>query len=29
MQIIRDYVYNFSKNNKPVATAEPGEILQF
>ncbi|MDO4485949.1 MAG: acetamidase/formamidase family protein [Bacillota bacterium] len=29
MQIIKDYVYNFSKNNKPVAAAEPGGILQF
>ena len=29
MQIIQDQVYAFSKNNKPVATAVPGEVLQF
>lgn len=29
MQIIQDQVYAFSKNNKPAATAVPGEVLQF
>ena len=29
MQIITDQVYAFSKDNKPCATAKPGEVLQF
>ena len=29
MQIITDQVYEFSKDNKPCATAKPGEVLQF
>lgn len=29
MQEIKEYVYSFSKNNKPVATAKDGEILMF
>jgi len=29
MQFIEKRVYNFSKDNSPVATADPGEILQF
>ena len=29
MQIITNQVYEFSKDNKPCATAKPGEVLQF
>ena len=29
MKVIEKSVYNFSKNNPPVETAEPGEILMF
>lgn len=29
MKIIEKSVYNFSKNNLPIETAEPGEILMF
>ena len=29
MQVITDQVYAFSKDNKPCATAKPGEVLMF
>ncbi len=29
MKVIEKVVYNFSKNNAPVETAEPGELLMF
>lgn len=29
MQVIEDQVYEFSKNNKPCATVQPGEVLLF
>ena len=29
MQIIKDYVFSFSKNNKPVAKVKDGEVLLF
>lgn len=29
MQVIKDWTYTFSKNNKPAATAEDGETVKF
>ena len=29
MKVIDKVVYNFSKDNAPVETAEPGELLMF